>query len=217
MYEVSKGTLESKSIQEYKGNICCITSTTKLHYLVRDDTHGLIYSEYYFLIILQRTSFPQDWWLDIKMLLQLKPSWRHPKSTGSWSFWTFNILSSEFSSLQADYLGHQTNKRKKNKQTKHSRKHSLLKYSYRNTDYRSSCRDYWIIYLCKVFLYNIISHLSSIQLSIESCTNHRHDIIYTAKPVLVSQQIPAKTCPPPKRLNMLQTPERSSYYEFYNY
>lgn len=50
-----------------------------------------------------------------------------------------------------------------------------------------------MIYLCKVFFYNIVSHLSSIQLGIESCTNHRHDIIYTAKPILVSQQIPTKT------------------------
>lgn len=50
-------------------------------------------------------------------------------------------------------------------------------------------------YFCKVFLYNIISHLSSIQLSVESCTDHWHDIIHTAKPVLVGQQIPAKISP----------------------
>lgn len=48
------------------------------------------------------------------------------------------------------------------------------------------------LYLCKVFLYDIISHLSSIQLSIKSSTNHGHDVIYTSHPVLVSQQIPGE-------------------------
>lgn len=46
------------------------------------------------------------------------------------------------------------------------------------------------LYLCKVFLDDIISHLSSIQLSIKSSTDHGHDVIYTSHPVLVSQQIP---------------------------
>jgi hypothetical protein len=45
-------------------------------------------------------------------------------------------------------------------------------------------------YLCQVFLNDIISHLSSVQLSIKSSTNHGHDVIYTSHPILVSQQVP---------------------------
>lgn len=46
------------------------------------------------------------------------------------------------------------------------------------------------LYLSKVFLDNIISHLSSIQLSVKPSTNHGHDVIHTPHPVLVSQQVP---------------------------
>lgn len=48
------------------------------------------------------------------------------------------------------------------------------------------------LYLCKVLLYHIIPHLSSIQLSIKSSTDHGHDVINTSHPVLISQQIPTQ-------------------------
>ena len=61
-------------------------------------------------------------------------------------------------------------------------------YWYTQMQVRTHSFNY-TLYLCKVFLYDIISHLSSIQLSIKSSTNHGHDVIYTSHPVLVSQQI----------------------------
>ena len=44
-------------------------------------------------------------------------------------------------------------------------------------------------YLGQLIFEDIVPHLSSIQLRVESCPDHRHDVIHAARLVTIGQQV----------------------------